>query len=253
MKKFIALFLVLVFAVALFGCAQSAVLKETVVYPVSSKIHSLEVRVGAAEFMIKPSESFSVESNLKYLSVSEKDGVLSVIDKKTKGVTYDNPVLIICMPVDQKFERIDITTGAGRLSADALLAKSLELTLGAGDARITTVYAENHADIIGGAGEITILGGMLNNLDLEMGVGELNLTASLLGNCDLTFGVGESNITLIGDREDYEIEAEKGVGSVTVDGKSLKEFESIGTAQNYVQIQGGVGSINLNFQGTENA
>jgi len=248
MKKYIALFLMLVLAGLMIGCTQNAVLKETVIYPVTSDIHSLEISVGAADFTIKPSESFSVESNLKYLSVSEKDGVLTVIEKKTKGVTYDNPVLILCMPADMKFETVDITTGAGRLTAGVLSARSLKLQLGAGDVNIETLNTKDYTDIVGGAGEINIHDGTIHNLDLEMGVGELNLTASLLGNSDLTFGVGESNLTIIGSKGDYKIEAEKGIGSIAVDGKSVREFESSGTAQNRVQIQGGIGSINLNFQ-----
>lgn len=81
-----------------------------------------------------------------------------------------------------------------------------------------------------------------------MGVGELNLTAALLGNNDLTFGVGKSNLTLIGDRDDYRIDAEKGIGSITVDGKIFTDFDSSGNGQNHVEIEGGIGAIDLEFQ-----
>ena len=80
-----------------------------------------------------------------------------------------------------------------------------------------------------------------------MGVGELNLSAALLGDSDLTLGVGASNLTLIGSRDDYKIEIEKGLGSITVDGESVSDFGTSGNGQNNVEIKGGVGAINLNF------
>lgn len=247
MKKQIAFFLVLLLAVSFAGCAENVVLEDTYVYTVESDVHSLEIQIGAADFTIQHADAFSVESNLKYLSISEVDGVLSVIDEKTKGVTYDGSILTIYMPADTVFEIINITTGAAKLTADSLSAKSLKLQLGAGDVSIANLSAQTNADIKGGAGKITIAGGTMNNLELKMGVGELNLTAALLGNNNLTFGVGGSNITLIGSRDDYKISVEKGIGSITVAGKTVADFGSSGNGQNRVRIEGGVGTVDLEF------
>lgn len=251
MKKFIALFFALLLAISFGGCAENAVLEESRVYQVESDIHSLEIRVGAADFTIKQAEKFSVESNLKYLTVSEEDGVLSIIEETKKGVNYEGPVLTLYMPTDMMYETINISTGAGKLTADALSTKSLKFQLGAGDAYISSLSAQSEADIEGGAGKITIDGGTMSNLELEMGVGELNLTAVLLGNNDLTFGVGETNLTLLGSRDNYTIDMEKGLGSIAVDGKFVSDLDSIGNGHNHVQMHGGVGSINLKFQETK--
>ena len=247
MKKYAVLFFLLALVLSLTGCAENAVLEETYVYEAETQIHSLEIRVGAADFTIQPADAFSVESNLKYLSVSEDDGVLTIIDKKTTGVTYDNPILTVYIPEAFMFEDVRIATGAAKLTADWLAANTVKLQLGAGDVSIANLCAVSNADIEGGAGKITVGSGTIRDLELEMGMGELNLTAVLLGDSDLTFGVGESNITLLGSREDYSIDAEKGIGSITIDGKSAVEYEG-GNGQNRVQIEGGVGAIHLKFQ-----
>ena len=240
--------MLLIFAVLFGGCAENAVLDEMRSYSVGSDIHSLDIQIGAAEFTIKQADSFSVESNLKYLTVSEKNGVLSIVEDSKRGVEYEGPILTLYMPTDRMYESIDISTGAGVLTADALSAKSLEFELGAGDVNVANLIVESEADIKGGAGQITISDGSIRDLELEMGVGELNLTAALLGDSDLTFGVGESNLTLLGDEEDYRIEMEKGLGSIAIDGKVISDSEKLGNGQNSVEIQGGVGSINLTFQ-----
>jgi hypothetical protein len=120
--------------------------------------------------------------------------------------------------------------------------------LGAGKVQFECLNAYTDADIIGGAGEITIASGTLNNLTLEMGVGELNLSIALLGNSDLEFGVGNSKLTLIGNKEDYRVDVKKGIGSISVDGKNVSDFGSSGNGQNNIKVQGGVGAVDIVFK-----
>ena len=152
------------------------------------------------------------------------------------------------MPIDTVFEEVDITAGAAKIMAATLFADSLELKLGAGDVYFESLHVLSEAEIEGGAGKITVAGGTLNNLKLEMGMGELNLTSALQGSCDLDFGVGESVLTLIGGKDDYHIGIEKGIGNITIDGESVSVFENGGNSANRIEIEGGVGTIRLNFQ-----
>jgi hypothetical protein len=63
----------------------------------------------------------------------------------------------------------------------------------------------------------------------------------------LDLGVGESNITLLGSKEDYKLDLEKGIGNITVDGKNVTDYGSSGNGRNTVEISGGVGAINVVF------
>ena len=223
-------------------------------YPVSADIRDLTIMVNAAELQIKKGDKLSVESNLKSLSVEEKDGTLTVKDTTNVranifgSTSYEDATLIIYVPEGTVFGNVDIFTGAGKFTVDSLSVENIELELGAGEVKISSLVATGSANIEGGAGRVTIAGGALNDLNIEMGVGALDLTSALSGDSTLEMGVGKSNITLIGDREDYEIDAEKGLGSIKVDGKDVSDFGSSGDGANEIEIHGGVGSINIVFK-----
>ncbi len=224
-----------------------AVTEDIKTYTVSSDIKSLEVKINAADFTIKQGDSFSVESNLKYLTVEDKNGVLTIRDTKKFIRTYTGAVLTLYIPADTVFDKANITTGAGRLTVDNLSADTMNFELGAGEVAIDTLVASSDIDINGGAGKITISGGALHNLDLDMGAGQLNLMSALTGESDFDLGVGESNITVIGNKNDYKLDIEKGLGNITVDGTSVSNIKGQGNGNNDIEISGGIGAINLKF------
>ena len=228
-----------------------AVTEDIKTYSVSSEIQNLEVKINAADFTIKQGESFSVESNLKHLTVEDKNGVLTIKETKKFSHTYTGAVLTLYIPADTVFEKANIITGAGRLTVDSLSASTMNFELGAGEVSIDTLVATSDIDIDGGAGKITISGGALHNLDLDMGVGQLNLTSALTGESDFDLGVGETNITIIGNRDDYKLDIEKGLGNITVDGTSVSNIKGQGNGNNNIEISGGIGAINLKFKESE--
>ena len=241
-------------AVGLFGglFSSDAVLEEVKTYSVAAEIYNLDIEINAADLLIKEGEAFSVESNLKHLKVEEKGGLLTIQETKKFTGTYNGALLTVYVPAGTVFDNVNLTTGAGRLTIGNLASGTLDFELGAGDVSIDSLVTTKSADIEGGAGRITIVGGALKDLDLDMGVGQLNLTSALTGNCQLDLGVGESNITLIGSKENYKLDLEKGLGNISVDGVNVSDYGSSGNGTNKVEINGGVGSINVRFEdGTE--
>ena len=225
-----------------------AVLEEVKTYSVAAEIRNLDIQIHAADLYIIEGEAFSVESNLKHLKVEEKGGLLTVQETKRFTGAYNGAVLTVYVPAGTVFDKVNLTTGAGRLTVGNLSSGTLDFVLGAGDVSIDSLVATKYADIEGGAGRITVSGGALKGLDLEMGVGQLNLTSALTGDCQLELGVGESNITLIGGKEDYKLDLEKGLGSIFVDGKKVSDYGSSGNGTNKVEINGGVGAIHVEFK-----
>ncbi len=251
MKKTIILILLVlaISLVCLCGCTkENAVLDETKAYQVQSQISSLDIKLNAADFKIENGDAFLVKSNLKYLSVSEKNGVLTIVDNAKSNSNYTDATLTLYVPSGMIFDSINIESGAAKMKVDTLSANTVELDLGAGDVQIGMLNASYSANIKGGAGKINVVGGIINNLDIEVGAGRLDLTARVLGKNEFKFGVGESNITLVGSKEEYMIDIEKGIGSITIDGSVVAGTSSIGNGLNHIDIDGGVGAINLNFQ-----
>ena len=127
MKKFIAVALVVFMLLALAACTKEIdCVGETKTYEIASEIHSLEIEIGAADFVIEQGDAFSVESNLNYLTVSERNGVLTIVEKVKNEwsivVDYTDAMLKLYVPKDMVFETVDITTGAAKLTADSLSA-----------------------------------------------------------------------------------------------------------------------------------
>lgn len=237
-------------AVGLFGGLfdDEVVLEDLESHSVRAEICNLEIKINAADLRIKEGEAFFVESNLKHLKVEEKGNTLFIKETQKLTGAYNGAVLTVYIPSGMKFNNVDLTTGAGKVTIAELSAETLDFELGAGEVNITSLIATRSAEIDGGAGRITISGGALRNLELGMGVGQLNFVSALTGDCQMDLGIGESNITLIGSKEDYKLEVNKGIGSLSVDGQNVNDYGSSGNGTNKVEINGGIGAINVLFK-----
>lgn len=221
---------------------------EMQTYSVSSEITSLDIEIGMASFKIVEGDSFSVESNLKNLSVEESNGVLQISEEqKNGGIGSSEASVVLTVPAGFVFEEANISAGAGELTIDTFSANVLKLDLGAGETEIGCLNVLEKTEINNGAGELTIQDGMLHNLSMELGVGEMELTGQLTGDCTVDYGVGDAELNIIGNRADYRIEIDKGIGEASLDGESMTDGGVYGDGSNEISIDGGIGSIRINF------
>ncbi len=236
-------------AVSLMGIffGDGNVLEDAKTYEVSNDIKSLNININAADFKIIESDKFSVESNLEKLTVEEKYGTLIINEKKKFNGNYKGAALNLYIPAGTSFERVEISSGAGRVDIGKLSASSADFDFGAGEVMIGYIEASSYAEIDGGAGKITISDGKISNLDLDMGVGKLDFTSRLSGDNEFSLGVGESNLIFIGSENDYSTKIEKGLGVLKVKGKTVSEYKRE-NGESKINIEGGVGNINVNFK-----
>ncbi len=207
-------------------------------------IKSLEIELGAGEIKFLKGEKFLVVSNITDIDIS--GGVRTVIkEKKRLASDYKGAFFTVYIPEGLSLIELEITTGAGVFYADKLSAEVIDFDFGAGEAVIDELTADKSADIDAGAGDVTIGGGRLHNLQLSMGVGELCLSAEISGEGEVDLGVGEANITLLGGESAYTVEMNKGVGSITLNGENVSGNRTVGTGDNHIEINGGVGEINV--------
>lgn len=218
-------------------------------YTVSEQIDELNIQIAAAEFTVTTGEEWMVESNLKNLTVKSDDGCLTIKERKHATINYNGKAILnIVIPEDVVFEKVNITTGAGKVSMDTLSADKLYMELGAGKVDIKELNAYRESSIESGAGSVSIMSGVLNDLDMEMGVGEMNFTGSLTGESEINHGIGSANLTLTGDESDYRIEVEKGIGSIKIDGQNMSNDTVYGTGYNEIEVNGGIGEIKISFE-----
>lgn len=210
----------------------------------------LDIDVKYTNLTLKTGEKFSAQSSSKDIEIQQNGNKLKIEDKSRYNWLSNNDAenLIIYIPQELEFEKVEIDTGAGKVDVEALQTEKLKLNLGAGETIIQNVVA-NEADIDTGAGKLTIENGKLNDLDFDMGVGETNIKTELTGKNKIDTGIGSLKLNLLGNKEDYKIKLSKGLGDIKIDGKSASNDETIGSGENYIDIDGGIGEIKVDFKG----
>jgi len=212
-------------------------------------VHSIDIDISYSDILITTGEEFKVEATniSRSFSSKVKNDTLKIKEKKHWfWAGNSSGKIIVTIPTDDVLQDIEIDSGAGRVELDKILASNLDVSQGAG---LLTIREGDFSktSIDGGAGKIEISSSMLNNLELDAGVGKVDIEAMITGSSDIDSGVGEINLRLLGAKEDYRLKVEKGVGSLKIDDKSYSSDTSVGTGSNLIEIDGGVGSITIDF------
>lgn len=87
----------------------------------------------------------------------------------------------------------------------------------------------------------------MNNLKANLGIGEFVFSGKLTGKSKINSGIGAINIDFMDSKENYTISVSKGIGNVTLDGQKLEMDRMYGTGENYLDVDGGVGEIKIDF------
>ncbi len=214
----------------------------------------LDIRIGLANTRIVKSEKFKVETSNEYIK-SNRSGNKLTISEEDHAWSWEDAwwgdgkgEVIIYLP-EETLEELRIEMGAGTLEAEALRAKTLELDFGAGKSMIGELVAERSVKVSSGAGLLEINGGSLRDLDFSMGAGKVVLRSELLGRSKIDAGLGELNIDLLGRAGQYRLDVEHGLGAVNLNGQKF-DGEIWGDGENLVEIDGGVGAVNLRVEGS---
>ncbi|MBO5702593.1 MAG: DUF4097 family beta strand repeat protein [Clostridia bacterium] len=230
-----------------FGSPDTEIDLESQSFEFSADVKDLEIEIHAARFTLKAEdcEKITVRTNLEKLTAKESGSRLKIKDNSKRHKNSDAFVEIL-YPSDMKFNEVDIIGGAGKLEIVALSCAEFDIELGAGETMIDSLTVAKSADIDGGAGALTFKNADISRLDLDMGVGALMLEGRLSGKSEISLGVGEAVLDLSGQKDNYTLDLEKGLGEITVDGTKVGNSK-IGAGENTVKIEGGIGSIKIDF------
>lgn len=216
---------------------------------VKVKPSNLRIDVSSVNLSIKEGEEFKVETNSNHIKVKETSNQLYIKEENHKLIkTRVNAEVTVYVPNGYIFDDVSIDNGAGKVNFETLSTKNFLLDVGAGKVNIDYLTVSNEAKINSGAGKTVIHNTTIHNLDLDVGVGAVTLNAKLVGKNEIDAGVGSLEINLLGSLDDYKIKVDKGIGTCKIDGNSVADNTFYGTGDNIIVIDGGVGSIHVNFE-----
>lgn len=215
----------------------------------NSEVATLDIDVAFTNLIIKKGDLLLAETNNKNINCIQNNQNLQIKENQhslfSKNDTGD---LVIYIPEDLEFKKVKINSGAGKIQIENINAEKLYLELGAGETIIEKLNVTDDCKIESGAGKVSILSGNINELNLDMGVGKFEVTSALTGNSKINAGIGNLELNIQGNKENYTIKANKGIGSIKIDGKEVSNDITYGNGENNIKIDGGIGKIKIDFK-----
>lgn len=187
------------------------------------------------EYLIKSEDTRGVE-------YSTKNGWLKIKDKK-KFYFDDRKKIEIVILRNSVFNDAKINNDAG----EGINLKSINMDFGVGKVTIDSLTSDK-ADIDSGAGKIVINSGSIGKLDFDMGVGEAIISSEIGNDTKIDAGVGTFTFNIFGNKDDYKITVDKGIGDVSIDNTLFSDNSKIGNGSKNIIVNGGIGNISINFK-----
>ena len=214
-------------------------------------IASLDIDIAFSNLTIKKGEKLKVETTNKDIQCKQDKQKIKIKEKDYNWFFNNTKKeeLIVYVPENLQFDKININTGAGKVNIEILNAGVLKMSLGAGETSIKNINVTESAKIDTGAGKVSISSAKITELKCDLGIGATEISAKLSGNTKISTGVGSLKLNVLGIKEEYKTRVNKGIGNVTIDEKTIVDNEVVGNGENKIDIDGGIGEIKINFKG----
>lgn len=159
--------------------------------------------------------------------------------------------LRITVPSTEVLDSISVKINAGTIEVERLAAKDLKMEMGAGSLDADEIIGENSLYLSVSAGKCKVKNMIGANPRLRCEAGQIDAGGALTGTGMVNCGVGQINLELVGDVKNYDYSVACSVGAIRVNGDQVggiatKHSKST-NAENYFDLDCGVGQINLKF------
>ena len=214
------------------------------------EISTLKIDLSCTNLDVKIGDNFKVETNNSKITFTNDNGSVKIKEENRNWLNNNKESnLIIYIPRDMiAIDETKIETGAGKINIEKLNTQSLYLELGAGDVYIKNLTVTKEAKIDGGLGRTELKSCEINNLKANLGMGDFVFNGKLTGKNEIDSGVGAIDIDLMDNKGNYKINVSKGLGNVTLDGQKLEMDRVYGTGENYLDVDGDIGEIKIEFK-----
>lgn len=173
--------------------------------------------------------------------------------------------VVVTIPEGFVPKQVKIYSGSGKVSVDALTADLLLIDSGSGKVSVTNAtFKETVLDT--GSGSVTVKDSTLGRFSLDSGSGAVSMenvvakdveldsgsgavafSGELTGDCDFETGSGAITLSLIGNEDDYRIEADCGSGTFRLNGRKLDDGSYGTNRKGKLSFDSGSGSVSVEF------
>ena len=212
-------------------------------YEETGMFSSLEIDCSTASIVVQQGEEYAVEITAKNPSKAKnmpswgiQNDTLIVQQKKQNfislGILNDTSYYVnVTVPAadEEALELVNIDNGTGTVSLYGINADTLKIDTGTGRVEVSDCR--------------------VRDLKIDSGTGSSAIELlSAPDRIDIDNGTGSVDMTLPGTKSDYDLNLDTGVGSVKVGGEEYRgEYEGRGSGGKEIDIDNGVGSINIMF------
>ena len=193
------------------------------------EVSTLKIDLACTDLDIKVGDNFKIETNNSKIILEQNNGNVQIKEKNKNLLNKNNNSSNLTVYIPEAIP-------------------NLYLELGAGDVHIENIIVTQQIEINGGVGKTDFKSCKMNNLQANLGMGEFSLEGELTGKNKISSGIGEVNVNLINNKEDYTIDVSKGIGTVVLDNENVGEDRKYGNGECYLDIDGGIGDITINFE-----
>lgn len=215
----------------------------------NSEVETLDIDVAFTNLIIKKGDLLVAETNNEDINCKQDNQNLQIKEKQHNWFSKNHKGnLVVYIPENLEFEKVKINAGAGKIQIENINTKKLYLELGAGETIIEKLNVTDNCKIESGAGKVSVLSGNINELNLDIGVGKFELASAITGKSEINAGIGNLELNIKNNKENYTIKADKGIGTIKIDGKEVADDVTYGDGENTIKIDGGIGSIKIDFE-----
>ena len=73
------------------------------------------------------------------------------------------------------------------------------------------------------------------------------INGKILDDSEITSGIGRLEVNLVGEKDDYELILQRGIGNLELNGEKVKENDKIGSGSIKIRVEAGIGETEINF------
>ena len=199
-----------------------------------TRLTKIDFELGAGNYTIVEGDSYGLEADGDWVRSDIDNGVWKIRTEKVwsnLGRHIDRNCTIT-VPAGCTVQTLDWVVGAANVEVSAPIhAEKGDFEIGAGNLEIDSLTVSGKLDIEVGAGNLEI--------------GSLTVSDRL----DIEIGAGYAGLGLAGSWEDYRIDAEVAMGSVTINGRDLVSglagSASKGDGKRKIDAEVGMGAIDI--------